>query len=214
MIDCTINGNVSIKAMVDTGQPYSLVFPLDYLDKLSARNSQHLIPSKGVMIKWPGTSIIDSFLWKIDQFEQGSLKINNLMCCFAELPPLLSVPLLGKDYLCQFLMTIDYPNDEILFVPYEDAKFVENLFSFGVSLSRGDNDSIIVEGLWTGGPADKAGIKIGDEIVESDSMLLSGDNIFKTRQLIKNEDVKEVKLLVKDKEGQREVILHKAMILN
>jgi predicted aspartyl protease len=214
MVDCKIKGNVSIKAMVDTGQPYSLVFPLDYLDKLSARNSELLIPSKGVMIKWPGTSTKDSFLWKIDQFEQGSLKINNLMCCFAELPPSLSVPLLGKDYLSQFLITIDYPNDEILLVSYEDAKFVESLFSFGINLSKGDNNSIIVEGLWTGGSADKAGIQVGDEIVECDSMPLTGDEIFKMRKLIKNEDVEEISLVVKGKKGQRPVVLHKEMLFH
>lgn len=214
MIDCKVNGDVSIKAMVDTGQPYSLVFPLEYLDKLSVRNNKHPIPSKGVMIKWPGTSKIDSFLWKVNQFEQGKLKIDNLMCCFAELPPLLSVPLLGKDYLCQFLITIDYPNDEIIFEPYEDAKFVKSLFSFGVNFSRGDNNTIIVQGLWTGGPADKAGIKVGDEIVECNSMPLSGDDVFKIMQLIKNENVKEVKLVVKDKESQHELILHKAIILD
>ena len=214
MIDCKINGDISIKAMVDTGQPYSIVFPLDYLDKLSARNNKPLVKSKGVMIKWPGTSTTDSYLWSIDQFEQQNLKINNLMCCFAELPPLLSVPLLGKDYLCQFLITIDYPNDEILFVPYEDAKFIKNEFSFCVNLIRGENNTIVVDGLWTGGPADKADIKVGDEIVECNSTPLNGDDIFKARQLIKNEDVKEIKLVVKDKEGQREVSLRKEMLLD
>jgi len=213
MIDCKINGDISIKAMVDTGQPYSIVFPFDFLDKLSARNSHLLVKSKGVIIKWPGTSTTDSYLWRIAQFEQQNLKLNDLMCCFAELPPLLSVPLLGKDYLCQFLITIDYPNDEILFVPYEDAKFIKNEFSFGINLIRGENNTIVVDGLWTGGSADKAGIKVGDEIVECNSTPLHGDDIFKTRRLIKNEDVKEIRLVVKDKDGQREVILHKEILL-
>jgi predicted aspartyl protease len=213
MIDCKINSDISIKAMVDTGQPYSIVFPLVYLDKLGARNSNLLVKSKGVIIKWPGTSTTDSYLWPIDQFEQQNLKINDLMCCFAELPPLFSVPLLGKDYLCQFLITIDYPNDEILFVPYEDAKFIKNKFSFGINLIRGDKNTIVVDGLWTGGPADKAGIKVGDEIVHCNSTPLHGDDIFKVRQLIKNEDVKEIILVVMDKEGQREVSLHKEMLL-
>jgi hypothetical protein len=214
MIDCTINGSVSVKAMVDTGQPYSVVFPLDYLDKLNARDDTTLVKSKGVMIKWPGTKTIDAYLWRIEQFAQGSLKIKDLMCCFAELPPLLSVPLLGKDYLCQFLITIDYPNDEILFVPYEDPQFVKDLFSFGVNLSTGENNTIIVDGLWTGGPADKAGIDAGDEIVVCNGKPFNGDAIFELRQLIRDENVKEVKLVVKDKEGSRKVILHKEMLLD
>ncbi len=212
MIDCTINGNVSAKAMVDTGQPYSIVFPLEYLDRLNARNDPFLVKSKGVMIKWPDTKTIDSFLWRMDLYEQGDLKINNLMCCFAELPPLLSVPLLGRDYLSQFLMTIDYPNDEILFVPYDDAQFVDNIFSFGLNLSKGESDIIIVEGLWTGGPADNAGIEVGDELIACNATPLTGDDIFKLRQLFEKESVKEIRLVVKDKEGQHEIHLQKEML--
>ena len=213
MIDCKINENISVSAMVDTGQPYSVVLPLDYLDKMGARDDPALVRSKGVMIKWPGTKTIDTYLGRIEQFTQGSLKIRDFMCCFAELPPLLSVPLLGKDYLCQFLITIDYPNDEILFVPYEDAQFVKDMFSFGVNLSTGQNNSIVVYGLWTGGPADKARVDVGDEIVACNGMPFSGDAIFELRQLIRDENVKEIKLVVKDEEGQREVVLHKEMIL-
>lgn len=213
LVDCTINGSVSVKAMVDTGQPYSIVFPLDYLDKLGARDSQSLVKSKGIMIKWPNTKTSDSSIWKLDQFEMENLKINNLMCCFAELPRLLSVPLLGRDYLAQFLITIDYPNDEILFVPYGDAQFVDNLFSFGINLGTGESNTIVVEGLWAGGPADRAGIQVGDEIVECSSMPLGSGDIFKLRQLITSENQKDVKLVVKNKEGRHEVSLHKEMLL-
>lgn len=214
LVNCTINGNVSVKAMVDTGQPYSIVFPLEYLDKLNARNNQHLVKSKGIMVKWPNTKTIDSYIWRLDQFEMENLKINNLMCCFAELPRFLSVPLLGRDYLAQFLITIDYPNDEILFVPYGEPQFVDNLFSFGINLGRGENNTIVVEGLWTGGPADRAGIKVGDEIVECSSMPVSSDDIFRLRQLSYNRELKDVKLVVKDKEGRHEVSLHKEMLLD
>ncbi len=41
----------------------------------------------------------------------------------------------------------------------------------------------------------------------------SGD-IFKLRQLLTDENLKEVKLVVKDKEGQHEVSLHKEMLLD
>jgi predicted aspartyl protease len=214
LVNCTINGNVQMKAMVDTGQPYSIVLPLEYLDRLGARDSPYLIKSKGIMIKWPNTKTTDSSIWRLGQFEMENLKVDNLMCCFAELPRLLSVPLLGRDYLAQFLITIDYPNDEILFVPYREAQFVDNLFSFGINLARGEDNTIVVEGLWTGGPADRAGIQVGDEIVECNSMTVSSDDIFKLRQLLTNENLKDIKLIVKDKEGQHEVSLHKEMLLN
>jgi len=214
MIDCTINGDVTVKAMVDTGQPYSIVFPLDYVDRLNAKNNPSLVKSKGIMIKWPGTKTIDSYLGRVDRFQQGNTKIDNLMCCFAELPPLLSVPLLGRDYLSQFLITIDYPNDEIFFVPYENAQFVENIFSFGINVAVGVNNTIVVEGLWTGGPADSAGIEIGDEILACNTAPLNGDDIFEIRQLLEKESTTGVTLVVKGKKGHREINLQKKMLID
>lgn len=214
MIDCTVNGNTAIKAMVDTGQPYPIVFPLSYLDKLNAKNSPCLIKSKGIIIKWPDTSTIDSYLWRISLFEQGNLKINNLLCCFAELPRLLSVPLLGKDYLSQFLITIDYPHHEILMEPYENAQFIENLFSFGLNLGRGEHDTVVVYGLWTGGPADQAGIEIGDEIVECNLISCKGENISQLRQIIKNNTIKTIEFVIKTKEGRRKISLNKTLLLS
>jgi hypothetical protein len=105
-------------------------------------------------------------------------------------------------------------NDEILFVPYEEPQFVDNLFSFGINLGRGENNTIVVEGLWTGGPADRAGIRVGDEIVGCSSMPVSSGDIFKLRQLLTDENLKDVKLVVKNKERQREVSLHKKMLLD
>ena len=136
------------------------------------------------------------------------------MCYFAELPPLLSVPLLGRDFLSQFLITIDYPEDETFFVPYEDAQFVKNMFSFGVSLSKGANNTIVVQGLWTGSPADRAGIGVGDEIVACNSKALTGDDIFELRQILEKESVKNVKLILKGEKGKRETTLQKEMLLD
>lgn len=214
MIDCTINGSVAVKVMVDTGQPYSIVFPHEYLDKLKVRNNPSLVQSKGIMIKWPGTKTSDTYLGRIDRFEQGDLEIDNLMCLFAELPPMLSVPLLGRDYLDQFLITIDYPNDEILFVPHEEVRFVENIHSFGMNLCKDENNIIVVEGLWTGGPADRAGIEVGDEIIEYDSKALSGGDIFELRQFLEKENTKEIKLVINKKEDQHEIRLQKGMLLS
>jgi hypothetical protein len=214
MIDCTINGNVSLKAMVDTGQPYSIVFPLEYLDRLKARNDPSLVKSKGIIIKWPDTKTTDTYLWRIDLYEQEDLKVNNLMCCFAELPPLLSVPLLGKDYLSRFLITIDYPNDEIFFLPYEEAQFVDNEFSFGLNLGKGEDDTIVVKGLWTGSPADNAGIEVGDKLIACNGNSLKSDDIFELRQLLKKDSVKEIGIVVEGNQGQHEIRLQKEWLID
>jgi predicted metalloprotease with PDZ domain len=166
------------------------------------------------MIDWPGTKTKDVYLGRIGRWTQGDLHIRDLMCLFAELPPLLSVPLLGKDYLSRFLMTIDYPNHEILFVPYEDSSFVKDLFSFGLNLGKGEDNTIIVDGLWAGGPSDDAGIKVGEKIIACSGRPFNGDTIFQLRQLISDESVEDAKVLVKNQDTQREVLLRKELLLS
>jgi hypothetical protein len=214
MIDGLINDTISIKAMVDTGQPYSVVLPLDFLDSLAVREGPDLVRSKGLMIEWPGTKIKDVYLGRIGSLSMGGLRTGDLMCLFAELPALLSGPLLGKDYLSQFLMTIDYPNHEILFVPDEDASFAKDLFSFGLNLGKGENNAIVVEGLWAGGPADEAGVKVGDAVISCDGKVFSGDAIFQLRRLINDDAVKEIDLTVTNEGTQRDVRLRKDMLLS
>jgi Aspartyl protease len=214
MIDGLINDTIPVKAMVDTGQPYAVVFPLEYLDTMGLREDPSLVRSKGVMIDWPGTKTKDVYLGRIGHWTQGGLQVRDLMCLFAELPAPLSVPLLGKDYLSQFLMTIDYPNHEILFVPYEDASFVKDLFSIGLNLGKGENSAIIVDGLWAGGPSDRAGIKVGEEITACNGRPFNADTIFPLRQLISDETVKDMELMVKNEGAQREVLLRKEHFLS
>jgi predicted aspartyl protease len=212
MIECLINDTIPVKAMVDTGQPYSVVLPLDFLDALSLREDPALVRSKGVMIEWPGTKIKDVYLGRIGSWGMGGLQIRDLTCLFAELPALLSVPLLGKDYLSQFSMTIDYPNHEILFVPYEEAAFIKDLYSFGLNLSKGENNAVKVEGLWAGGPADKAGIRVGEIIISCNGKSVNGETISPLRQLLSDDAVKEVTLIASDEGAQREVVLRKETV--
>jgi C-terminal processing protease CtpA/Prc len=81
-----------------------------------------------------------------------------------------------------------------------------------MNLGRDESNTIVVEGLWTGGPADRAGIEVGDEIVEYNSTALNGDDIFELRQFLEKESTKEIKLVINNKEGQHEIRLQKAII--
>jgi S1-C subfamily serine protease len=91
---------------------------------------------------------------------------------------------------------------------------VKDLFSLGLNLGTGENNAIIVEGLWTRGPSDKAGIKVGEEIMACNERPFNGDTIFQLRQLISDEKVEEVRLVVKNQDTRREVFLRKEMLLS
>jgi hypothetical protein len=56
-------------------------------------------------------------------------------------------------------------------------------------------------------------IEIGEEIVACNGSSFNGDTIFQLRQLLCDEDVEEVKLVVRNGDTRREVLLRRELIL-
>jgi hypothetical protein len=56
-------------------------------------------------------------------------------------------------------------------------------------------------------------IEIGEEIVACNGSFFNGDTIFQLRQLLCDEDVEEVKLVVRNGDTRREVLLRRELIL-
>ncbi|HEY5498829.1 MAG TPA: hypothetical protein VIK20_00450, partial [Bacteroidales bacterium] len=136
MIKCKLNGNIEVEAMIDTGQPYSLVLPLKELERTGVLKQKNTLKAKGVIVKWPGTISPDNFLAQLKCFEADRLKINNIITVFAELPVMLSVPLLGSDFLSRYLIKIDYLHEEILLIPKTGYQGLNHSFSAGLQLEE------------------------------------------------------------------------------
>jgi hypothetical protein len=88
-----------------------------------------------------------NILTRIQNFSIGGMKIENLLCFISPLPRMLSMPLLGKDFLAGFIMTIDYPRKEMLLIPQADFIFPSNEYGYGINLCMGDSENVIVRGL-------------------------------------------------------------------
>ena len=56
---------------------------------------------------------------------------------------MLSMPLIGTDFLFQFKMIINYPKDEMLLIPNTDSHFEDNQFSLGLNLNLSENNEIL-----------------------------------------------------------------------
>lgn len=212
LVKFTLNQNMVIEGMIDTGHPYAIVLPLDYLEKLKVLENTDWIESKGYIEKFPMTSSEKNYLSRIKSFEIDKLRINNMVCLFAELPELLSIPLLGQEFLSQFQITINYPRDEILLVPNDDVSFKDNHFSSGLNPIKNETNEIIVRGIWTDSPADKAGICVGDTILKFNSKGATGDNLSDLRHLLQDNNVKWIDLEIRDSKGQRKIKLEKVML--
>ena len=215
MLKCKLNGRLEVEAMVDTGQPYSLVLPPDILGKLELSEQRGWIKAKGNIYQWPLTTSRDNYLGRIDSFAIGDLKARNVLAFSAELPKMLSAPLLGRDFLVPFITIINYPKNEILFVPQpiSPTSMPTNEYSIGLYPHLNDDGKIVVSGIWTASPADKAGIGPGDEIVALNGNPLASADLFELIAQLMNGGIKEVNLEIQNSQGRRVFHLKKEKLL-
>ena len=213
MIKCTLNANIEVEAMIDTGQPYLLVLPLKELERTGVLKQKDTLKAKGVIVKWPGTTSPDNFLTRLQCFEADRLKINDIITVFAELPVMLSVPLLGSDFLSRYLMKIDYLHEEILLIPKAGYQGLNHLFSTGLQLQENSENHLLVRGIWEKSPADLAGIQIEDRILEFNSKKVTPELHQELWLLLNDDKLKSVELLIETKKGPRKIILKKENLI-
>lgn len=201
-----------IEGMIDTGQPYPLVLPLNTFDEYKNAGISDFIKSKGLMEKWPNTSADFNYLARLESFELENIKIDTFLCLFGELPQLLSMPLIGNDFLSQFKMIINYPKDEMMLIPYPGMYFKNNLFSVGINPGIAEDNRVMVEGVWEDSPADKANIQVGDIIVSFNSRKVAPANLIALLKILEDDNTKIINLEIENQHGKREVNLNKVML--
>ena len=210
LVECTLNGDIETRAMIDTGSPFGFVLPLSFVERV---DSSVRIRSKGVVAKWPFTSSECNYLSRIEELTVGTLHIRNLPVLFAELPANLSHPLLGWDFLSRFVLTLDYPSNELLLQPREGAHFTDNLFSTGLALTQVDDGRTVVRGFWEGSPADRSDIKLGDEILEINSRRAQDVSLREMKDILHDDAIREIELEMRSDSGKRRIVLKKEMLL-
>jgi hypothetical protein len=201
-----------MEGMIDTGQPYPLVLPLKFYDEYKDTVISDFIKSKGLMEKWPNTSADFNYLARLKSFELGNIKIDNILCLFGELPQLLSMPLIGNDFLSHFNIIINYPKDEMMLIPYPDMYIKNNRYSIGINSGIAEDNKVIVEGIWENSPADKANIQVGDVIVSFNSQQIKPSNLIELMKIMEDDDTKSIRLEIENQDGKREVTLEKVML--
>ena len=201
-----------IEGMIDTGQPYPLVLPLNTFDEYKNTGISDFVKSKGLMEKWPKTSADFNYLARLNSFELENIKIDTILCLFGELPQLLSMPLIGNDFLSQFKIIINYPKDEMMLIPYPGMYFKNNLFSVGINPGIAEDNKVMVEGIWENSPADKANIQVGDIIVSFNSRKVTPANLIELLKILEDDNTKIINLAIENQHGKRKVNLNKVML--
>ncbi len=161
MADGMVDGHIPAECMIDVGSPYGIVMPLSWIDVLYGYQTSHLISSVGIMAKWPYSKKTINYLGRLKSLSLGEFTIEHVPVIFADVHDIL----IGRDILAQFVTMMNYPTNQLRIIPYDDMSFDNNIFSVGVRIRLDDNDVMRITGLWKDSPADRAGLKPGDEIV-------------------------------------------------
>jgi len=211
LIKFKINQEI-MEGMIDTGQPFPVVLPLEDFEEFEKTNDAVYIRSKGLMIKWPQTKPQSNYLTRLKSLELGNLKISNAICIFGEIPRLLSMPLIGTDLLFQFKMIINYPKDEMLLIPNPDCHFEDNLFSQGINLDVSEKNEIFVEGVWENSPGDLANIQVGDLVLSFDSIKATPENLMELIEKMKDDQIGSITFEIQNEMGIKKIKLNKALL--
>jgi len=153
-----------ILGRIDTGLHYPIVLPITFIEQLPEEEQEKLIACKGYFAKWPFVDTHENYLYKCDEISIGDMTLKNVGIIFANFP-FNNSALLGKDFLEQFLTTLDFLNRKVLMTETEKSS-KDILFSTGINVRKVDDDNFKIVGLWVNSPADKAGIEIDDIILE------------------------------------------------
>lgn len=149
---------------IDTGLHYPIVLPIAFIKQLPEEEQNKLIACKGYFAKWPFTETHENYLYKCDEISIGDMVFKDVGVIFAEFP-FNNSALLGKDFLEQFVTTLDFPNRKVLMTETEKSS-KDILFSIGINVRKLDDGNFKIVGMWENSPADKAGVEIDDIIFE------------------------------------------------
>jgi hypothetical protein len=207
-LECQVNDRWSWNGLIDTGAPFTIVFPLSLTNKQDWRDSP-LIESKGVMASWPTSPIQKNYLSRIKNLQIGELELHDIPVIFANTEDII----LGQELLSQFQIYLNYADNELILLPAGRIFLKSNYLSTGIKLNKTPENLTMVEAIWKGSAADQAGITPGSEVIKINSQstqILSQNDM---EQILNDERITAVEFVFKDGYRERKILLKKAFLL-
>jgi hypothetical protein len=158
-----------------------------------------------------GVSKEKMYVTKLRNFNIANSSFTNQMAFYSKLN---NYNLIGTELLKYFIVTINLKDNEVILTPYKnEAK--EPIESFGFSLNTKDG-KLYVNRLYRNLPADKIGLRLGDEVLKVNDAILSKmeycDFHFYINELL--ESAKQIKLEVNQDGLVKELLIEKGQIFN
>ncbi|HDP93815.1 MAG TPA: hypothetical protein ENN40_00455 [Candidatus Aminicenantes bacterium] len=204
MVPLKIGDLPEIQAMIDTGQPMGLVLPLSMWKDV--RPQGKVVRARGVLLKWPMTHSRENRLTRQHDVRVGPLPTETVPVFWAELPAALSVPLLGRDFLSRYRITLCYPAREILFQPLVDKVPDSSASTFGFFVYWDEESGHArLRGIWQGSPADVAGLEPEDKVLSIWGNPVNFADFPDMLNRLEDPEVREVEMEV-ERDGRRRTL--------
>jgi predicted aspartyl protease len=202
-INCILNNGLNEGGVIDTGASEYLTLPMDFKDRLLITNGYR---SEGeVMFGVFSPNSRSAYLSLVSDFKSGGLDMHDVPAVFADT----GSPLIGKSFLSQYIVTIDYIHNYLELRPYSDKTLFSYLFA-GIAL-KNESRRIVLCGLWHGSPADKSGLRIGDEIISVNSKYTSDYPMIEFYDMIRDNSIKDLDMVIKRDGGEKNVRVEKEL---
>jgi hypothetical protein len=207
-IQCEVDNRWNWSGLIDTGAPHAIVFPMNALSQ-QRKTGQPIIESDGIMLSWPTSSLDKNYLSRVDRLEMGNLEINDFPVVFANTEDII----LGESFLSQYEIYLNYPKNEIILIPYGTVNWKNNFFSVGIKLKKTADNRTIIDAIWKGSEAEKAGLGTGTEIIKINRKNTRGMGSEEWVNLLNNDRIHTIELVVKQGYRQKTYQLKKAPLL-
>ena len=213
-VQMQIDNYFPIMGRIDTGLHYPIVLPTAFIEQLPEEEQSKLIACKGFFAKWPFTETHENYLYKCDEISIGDILLNNVGIIFAEFP-FNDSALLGKDFLEQFVTTLDFPHRKVRMADVEESS-KDILFSTGINVRKLDDGNFKIIGMWENSPADNAGVEINDIILEVNGKNAAEIETGELYLMRFDSNIKEllVKVQKPESEEAKEILLKKEYLID
>lgn len=207
-IDCVVDGKIKATAIIDTGAIGIAYLPLSMMKETNSFQEGFVLTADGNMIFGMFGTDEESIGVRIDEIKIGDLELVNI--------PSISHAsegghvLLGNKFLGKFLVTLNYPAEEMILKPY-GLPFETNIPSYGFGLTKKDGKTL-VSGVWENSPAARIGMQPGDEIIKINSTEVDTLSLMEMIALGFSEDASTIEIEFINKEGRKKASINKEML--
>ncbi|HSJ67838.1 MAG TPA: aspartyl protease family protein [Anditalea sp.] len=208
---------LNAKLLIDTGANHSLLLNLETSDQI-------VLPDQ-VLESDLGTSLggdLTGVIARVPQMRIGRLRFKKITASFPDETEFSDIILetgrqgtIGSDILSRTKIILDYTREQMYIRRGEkyNAPFEFDMSGITVRMLPSSEKRFYVHHLREGSPADKAGIKLGDEIASVNNIPVEFWELTGITELLRSRDGKRVKLDVIRQKGEVTLFLSKNITL-